>query len=212
MQAVVRYEPEQVEEALARLGLELPILLEAVQAGYVSRISRTANDAPNAGGFYQWNDTLRSLRENSAARGWKRDDSGNWPTIVHPENLLAVAVSSGNESVGNPRATPSTGRPKGSRTAHAVEVNAAQGWLPGFEPQTAEPTAERPTWLLMYFASRDELRAELSLPVSMDIEGRVVAWRERIILPKISLDPDAVVNAPAPDFGPDIEINIAKKA
>lgn len=212
MANAIRYEPEDVSAALKRLGVPLEILQEAVQAGYLGRISRTSNDAPNAGGFYQWNDTLRSLRENMVREGWHREDAGNWPTTVHADNKLAIAVSSGNELTGNPRATPSTKRAKGARTAQAVNCNRNQLWMPGFEPTVPETDENRPTWLLMFFADDNELRAELSLPINMDDEGHVSGWRERIILPALTLDPEVRVRIPEPDFGPDIEIKIAKKA
>ena len=126
MQTVVRWEVVDVENALAGLRVPLEVLQEAVQAGYLGRISRTANDAPNAAGFYQWNDSLRSLRENMTRKNWERGDTGNWPTTVHPDKLLAIAVSSGNRHTGKETATPSTKTPKGPRTAEAVNINANQ--------------------------------------------------------------------------------------
>ena len=211
MQTAIWSELDDVEAALARLEVPLELLQEAVQAGYLGRISRTANDAPNAAGFYQWNDTLRSLRENMARRNWQRNDNGNWPTTVHSEKLRAIAVSSGNQDTGNAKATPSTKTAKGPRTAKAVSVNANQPWLPGFEPVQYDEAQEpnHPTWLLLFFADEKELRAELSLPVTMDCDGHVSAWRERIILPALSLGP--IVTMPAPDFGPDVDIKIARK-
>lgn len=210
MQTVVRWEMVDVEEALGKLGVPLKVLLEAVQAGYLARISRTANDAPNSAGFYQWNDTLRSLRENMAGRNWGRNDTGNWPTTVHPEKLLAIAVSSGNADTGKEAANPSTKAPKGPRTARAVTINANQAWLPGLGPEEGvAPEGNLPTWLLLFFAGENELRAELSLPVNMDSEGHVSAWRERIILPTLPLNP--VLTLPEADFGPDVDIKIARK-
>lgn len=207
---MVRWELIDVEEALAELGVPLKFLQEAVQVGYLARISRRANDAPSAAGFYQWNDTLRSLRENMAGQNWARNDTGNWPTTVHPEKLLAIAVSSGNADTGKETANPSTKAPKGPRTARAVTINANQAWLPGFEPEEkAVPGASLPTWLLLFYANEKELRAELSLPVNMDSEGHVSTWRERIILPALPVDP--VLTVAEPDFGPDVDIKIARK-
>jgi len=211
MQTVVRWELIDVENALAGLSVPLKVLQEAVQAGYLGRISRTANDAPNAAGFYQWNDTLRSLRENMARETWRRSDTGNWPTTVHPENLLAIAVSSGNQHTGKETETPSTKAAKGPRTAKAVSINAHQSWLPGLEPlqEDLAPDANLPTWFLLFYADEKELRSELSLPVNMDSEGHVSTWRERIILPALPIDP--VLTLPEPDFGPDVDIKIARK-
>lgn len=211
MQTKAVEELDDVQMALARLGVPIQILQEAVQAGYVSRISRTTNDAPNAPGFYQWNDTLRNLCENMKGLEWQRDDSGNWPTIVHPKKVLAIAVSSGNKNTGKAHAMPSTKNAKGTRTTNAVSINANQPWLPGFEFMQSDQDAEKshPTWFLLFYTDEKELRAELSLPVKMDSEGHVSEWRERIILPTLSLDPE--IKIPKPDFGPDVDIKIARK-
>lgn len=204
------YRLEIIDEVLTNHKLPpLTVLTEALQAGYVGRNSRTANDAPNAAGFYQWNDTLRSLRENMASRGWSRNDDGNWPRTVHPDDRLAIAVSTGNQNTGRIDATPSTSRAKGPRTAYAVDVN--QTWLPGFEPKKpVVEEADYPTWFLMFHREKLELRSELSLPIEMGDDGHVNAWRERIILPTLPLDPEFGV-LPGPDFGPDVEIKIARR-
>jgi hypothetical protein len=209
METAIWSDPDDVEEALARLGVPLIVLQEAVQAGFLGRHSRTANDAPNAAGFYQWNDTLRHLRENMARIDWLRNDDGNWPRTVHPEKLHAIAVSSGNANTGRRNATPSTKTAKGPRTLEAVSIN--ETWLPGLEPKESEPTTDAsfPTWFLLFHADGAELQSELSLPVTMDDEGHVNAWRERIILPALPLNPD--ITMPAPDFGPDVDIKITKK-
>ncbi|MBV8362011.1 MAG: hypothetical protein JO189_29375 [Deltaproteobacteria bacterium] len=210
MQTMVRSELVDVEETLGKMGVPLKVLEEAVQAGYLAGISRTANDAPNAAGFYQWNDTLRSLRENMASQNWERNDAGNWPTTVHPDKLLAIAVSSGNADTGKETANPSTKALKGPKTARAVTINANQPWLPDFElEEEVAPEANLPTWLLLFYAAEKELRAELSLPVNIDSEGHVSAWRERVILPALPVDP--VLTVPEPDFGPDVDIKIARK-
>ena len=94
---------------------------------------------------------------------------------MHPENLPAV-VSSGNESVDNPR--DAEHRRQRFPTAHVRSpANKAGCRDPGDERR--EPTAES-RQLLMYFASRDERAEPVSCPSAWTCWGRVVAWRERI--------------------------------
>jgi hypothetical protein len=211
--AIVRFDAKDVEKALLRLDVPQCVLQEAVQAGYVSRISRTANDARNAAGFYQWNETVRSLRDNMATRDWQRNDDGNWPTTVHPERKLAVAVASGDSNTGDEKAIPCTKTSKGPRTKAAVNRNANQLQLPlpGFKPPQSNYVAgpQYPTWLFLFYTDTKELRAELSLPVNMNSEGFVSEWSERIVLPAIPLDPVVIVSEP--NFGPDVDIKIVRK-
>ena len=204
----------EIETTLEKMGIPLILLQEAVKAGYISRISRTANDAPNAAGFYQWNDTLRALRENLTKEGWSKDNTGNWPRAIHPERKFFIAVSSGNIATGNQSSTLSTKSAKGPKTANAVDINATQPWIVGFQELCAplEKTATNdslPTWFLLFYTDEEEVRAELSLPVGMDCEGHVDEWRERIILP--ALLTNTSIDLPEPDFGPDIDIQITRR-
>lgn len=212
MNEAIWFEDDDVEAALARLGLSLPPLTKAVRFGYVSRISRTANDAPNAAGFYQWNDTLRILREELVlTHQWYRRDSNNFATIVHPDGVVAIAVSSGNSGTGRRNERPSTRRLKGACTDALVNTNAIQlelfpeGTIPG-------PKADAPhqamTWMLLFFTDEDEIRSELSLPDRMD-DGEIVSWKTRIILPSQPIDP--VLDIRPPDFGPEVDISIQRR-
>ena len=212
METAVRYELNDVEIALARLGLTIAPLAQAVQLGYLARHSCTANDAPNAPGFYQWNATLRGLREGLVLMDWTRCDDGNFATIVSPDERIAISVASGNLDTGNPLAVPSTRSSKGPNTAAAVSVNAGQFELfPAmFTPPVHDGDDKRATWILLFYTDGKELRSELSLPIAMDVDGHIMAWKERIILPVQPLDNDVpVLN---PDFGPDVEIKVSRRA
>jgi hypothetical protein len=211
MPVAVWHEVEDVDAALARLGLRRAPLLRAVQAGYLARISRTENDAPIAWGFYQWNETLRTLREELVVQGWLRDDNQGYSTVENPERTIAIAVSSGDAGTGQRWETPRTKRSKGPRTAEAVIDNAAQ--LDLFPETLAVPTpapGDHVTWILLFYCDGNQLRAELSLPVSMDANGHIELWRERIILP--SQPVDSSISVPEPDFGPEVEIDIQRRA
>ena len=212
MKVAVWHEPEDVDTALGRLGLARAPLLRAVQAGYLARISRTPNDAPIAGGFYQWNETLRALREDLGLLGWQRSDDQGYSTVINPDRSLSLAVSSGDEATGQRWATPRTRRNKGPRTAEAVTGNAAQIEL--FPDLILVPASEerpgRLTRILLFNAGEGVLRAELSLPVTMDERGHVELWKERIILPAQPLGPDLVLMEP--DFGPDLDIDVQRRA
>lgn len=212
LKTMIRNEPEDVDAALARLGLAAPPLMRSVRAGYLSRISRTANDAPIAAGFYHWNETLRTLRDELVVLGWQRVDEQMFSTVVSPDGKIAISVSSGDEATGNPRGFPRTKRDKGPRTADAIYVNVEQ--LDLFE-KAPEPTSEEEveclTYVLLFHADATELRAELSLPVSMDEKDHIDSWRERIILRSQPLDPEGAA-MPEPDFGPDIDIDVQRRA
>lgn len=212
MKVAIWSEPEDVAAALARLGLALAPLVTAVNRGHLAAISRTANDAPNAAGFYQWNETLRTLREELAVFEFTRSNTRGYSTALRGDKRMAIAASSGDEGTGIADANPSTKQVKGPCTIAAVSSNAAQLELfPRLVLMPASPPEEVEclTWILLFRAAGKELRAELSLPVTMDEGGLIRAWRERIILPSQPLDATFII--PEPDFGPDVEIEIQRR-
>lgn len=212
LKTVIHDKPEEVDAALARLGLTPPPLMRAVRAGYLSRISRTANDAPIAAGFYHWNETLRTLRDELVVLGWTRVDEQMFSTILSPDGRIAISVSSGDEATGSARGFPRTKRDKGPRTADVIHANVEQLDLFETTPESApEEEAECLTYVLLFHADATELRAELSLPVSMDEKDHIDSWRERIILGAQPLDPEGAT-MPEPDFGPDIDIDVQRRA
>ena len=203
-------DPEEVDTALARLGLTREPLREAVLAGLLARDACTANDPPFLPGIYQWGRTVRVLREGLAPSGWSRSDEGNFCTVVEPGGAFAIAVASGSEHTGLVGLEmPTTKRRKGPSTAEAVHTNAQLYLFPEFAPAvTAEP--DRATWVLLFYSDGKEIRTELSLPDSIGDDGHINGWRERIILGAQPLDGEL---APiTPDFGPDPTIDVRRKA
>lgn len=216
LKTAIRNTPEDVGAALRRLGLTAAPLMRAVRAGYISRVSRTANDAPIAAGFYHWNETLRTLRDELVMLGWTRVDEQMFSTILSPDGKTAISVSSGDDATGDPRGFPKTKRDKGPRTADAIDANIGQLDLFDTAPEMVlaaalEDEVECLTYVLLFHANATELRAELSLPVSMDEHDHIDTWRERIILRSQPIDPEGDT-LPKPDFGPEIDIDVKRRA
>lgn len=119
--------------------------------------------------------------------------SGNWRT--------------GLRDVGDPQ----TARAKGEATARAVQTNVQLEFdfdLDRADRAGGDDSSTR-TWLLLYFRDeqRSELRAELSLPVWMDVKGVVTKWRERILLEPRTFGPDVRVPRDAKGGG-DVDFTI----
>lgn len=210
MQPKLHATPDEVDAALARLGLTREPLWEAVLAGLLARDGCTANDPPFLPGIYQWGRTVRGLREGLAPLGWSRSDEDNFCTVVEPGGTFAIAVASGSEHTGRVgREMPTTKRRKGPSTAEAVQANAQLYLFEEFAPAVPnEP--DRATWVLLFHSDGKEIRIEVSLPDSMSDDGHINGWRERIVLGGRPLDGDIIPSAP--DFGPDPIIEVRRKA
>ena len=179
----------EVTDALAELGLTPDILNEAILRGETARDSCTANDPPNAPGFYSWAGTVRALRDILVPLGWVRNDDVNYSRIVNDELNIAIAVVTGDEATGNPDFSPKTKYPKGPATQAAVTVNQDSLFSELSAPTEDEPEYPWITWMLLRKRSGTTVFAELSLPSAMSKDGQVERWESRIILEPMSFDP-----------------------
>jgi len=97
-----------------------------------------------------------------------------------------VTVSSGDKDTGKVFGNPKTKNPKGSLFDAAVERNTRQrDMFPELLPEAIRnfaSTVSYKTWVFLVFISDEEIRAELSLPYSMDDTDRLSEWSERIIV------------------------------
>jgi len=187
--------PEEVPSRLAELGLRQEILREAVQRRQAARASCTQNHPAPFPGISAWAETVAALRELLRPDGWTRLDSGNLPLTVDPANRVSLIVSTGDENTGT-EISPCTRSSKGPRTENAVTVNALQMDLfdVRLRPEDLDDSSGKMTFLLLFHhdAKANEVRCELSRPITMNDEGQVNGWAERIILPSSPFGGDMV--------------------
>jgi hypothetical protein len=178
---------------LAELGLTVEIIERVVRRADAEASMCTALDPPIIEGLTRWARTTRFLREELIPRGWRFDN----PRTIHPSGEFAIVASTGDELTGLLDALPATKYLKGEATVRAVEINEQLALDFGdFDPSEGDDAGEILTWLLMYHASEDEFRAELSLPDAI-VDGRITSWAERIILPGFPRDEDRLAGPAA---------------
>lgn len=217
MNSNVKHLPADVADRLKELGLDLTTLVDVVRQGHHVFISASPNDPPLAPGFSAWARMVRALREHLLPKGWARSDENNYSIVISPSDELVIAVATGDENTGRYGESPTTKSTKGPSTIEAVATNQQQlslAFIPAI-PAPARPIEagkERMTWILLVHRGLGEVRCELSLPMSMGADGRIDAWRERILIGAIPTDPDAVNITPQPSDLPDISIDIKRRA
>lgn len=219
MAETVRIEFPDVHNRLNELGLEQEALENVVRRGHYAFISCTENDAPLYPGLAAWNQMVRALREYLLPKGWSRSNENSFPLVVNPNGTMAIAVSSSDEQTGRGEVSPATKSSKGPRTIEVVAANQEQMNLFRLEPSPV-PTAasetnsddNRMTWYLLFHRAINEVRCELSLPLFMGDDGRIVGWQERIILGTIPTDPEFLELTPPAPPQPDIDVAIKRRA
>lgn len=205
-------EPDTIATRLTQLGVTEGALREAVYQGHLQRTRLTLNHPSIYHGLNMWGEVVAALREQLRPDGWIRQEVGSFALTVHEDLKLAITVASGDEGTGNPFAHPSNRSKKGRNTVEAIEANRQLELFERLPPEHRQEGDERQTWVLMHHTDigRGEIRLEISRPSNIGDDGKITEWAERIILGSIPFDDELVEIYPP--SGPDIEIDIRRKA
>jgi len=214
--SLVVSEPRDVDQRLAELGLDATVLNTAALQGFAGWASCTKNHPPTYPGTVAWAEATRALREGLFTRGWMRRNESNLPLVVNGGGTIAIAIASGDAETGNKDGFPCTRSTRGVKTAEAVRVNRQQESFDFMDPipviESINTTGVS-TWLFLIYrdlATRT-LRSELSRPISMNDEGRVNEWAERLILNPAPFadDPEVLADNNA-NQSPEVIVDIQK--
>lgn len=185
---VVHAKPLSIRTRLLELDIPLELLIASAQAGFIERMNASPFDPVTKAGTDAWSYPVRVIREGLEGRGWRLDDPQNLPLVISDERKINVTVSSGDEMTGieKPRRDPRSKNTKGALLATAIERNIDQiDLFPDALPERVVKfgqTLAYPTWVFLLYITDDEIRAELSLPNSMDDHDHLNGWAERIVL------------------------------
>ena len=212
---IVRVQPTEVADRLKeRFEWSVSAFVLAVQQGYIERSNASPFDGPMAPGTDAWRYTLRSLRQQADARGWTMADPGNLSMTINEALEVAIVVFSGDDATGLAHLKPKSKNPRGSMVKQAIKRNTEQMSLFGDVIEEEGPSVEEvlgyETWVLLIYITDEKVRAELSLPVSVDDKDYVSDWAERIII-NVPLPGSEWEQAPDADSGPDILPDVSFK-
>ena len=213
MSAIVLFEnTDEIASRLDQLEVNEVALREAVYQGHLQRTRLTLNHPTIYHGLNMWGEIVAALREQLRPLGWTRQEIASYALTIHEERGLAITVASGDEATGNPSAHPCNRSRKGRNTVEAIEANRQLELFEKLPPEIQDAASGKQTWVLMHHTDMvcGEIRLELSRPSSIAKDGKISEWSERIILGSIPFDDDLMEIYPP--SGPDIEIDIRRKA
>ena len=204
-------------DAEARLreldGLTVDMLHRAAAVGDQARREVSPLHRSNYSGTRMQAETFGELAELLVPRGWRKAQRKEdvLERLHAPTGRLALTVNSGTQDVGLVNRVPSTRHPRGGAGREAVDAN--QGML--FDMPVSQVRDDVLTWFVLFYVDegdRGQIRIEVSLPELRD-GGRIVAWRERIVVPP--LEPPAGRSQretqPAPEV-PDVDVPVFRRA
>lgn len=205
-----------VHSRLSELGLTLAALQEAVNAGYLARTRLTLHHPRIYWGYVFWAETVAELRNQLRVQGWDKTDNGNYERTVNPEKDIAIVVTTGDGGTGCTDLNASNRNPKGTNTVDAIEENICQLSLPILDNNQSlqQNSTSCITWILLVHVAKNEIRSELSIPSKIE-KGKILSWKERIILPATPRDDDGfdidIDYNNAPPLPPEIDIPVMRR-
>ncbi len=184
---------QEVNEWLEGLRLPCRAIDETIDRMVAAARECTSFDAPTRAGSEMWFVGVRVLREQ-LVRGdgiWTVVNRNNLPLVVSIDGI-AIAISGGDATTGDPTRIPGTKWSKGPEWMRAIQGNQGvlPGMLPKFTPVTsqgrAQPISGNPTtWVLLVYWDEFTVSAELSRPAAFRLENdevQVCGWDIRLIL------------------------------
>lgn len=201
------------DELLAAVSADLTVKLvhEVVISAFDPYVVSLSNFAPcgSKGTELQMRAT-ENLRDRLCGLGWVKTDVEQVPCVIsRPDGVRIACTTDGGPSIGIDYPAKPIMREKGSGTIRlAGHKGNGTAPLPGFEAYIQDDGLEKLDDLDFYYLlmhldeAHQEIRLELSAPV-LDEKGANLGWRDRIILPPISISNEPPVDTksvPAPDI------------
>jgi hypothetical protein len=191
MEPVV-HEDAAAAKRLAELDLTAADLISALIGADQEARTWTPLAPPMMAGLARWGKTNELLRARLVERGWSHDNPKGLPRTISPAGDFAIVATTGDAVTGYPGGSPSTKYAKGIQTVRAIGRNFHQLAFDFSDLFAGEDRwddgDDLATWLLLYHATADQVRSELSLGNGIDRRGHVSEWIERIILPALRTD------------------------
>ena len=207
--------PDSLDQinALENLGLKQE-MLQSIGLRILTAYSQaTPHDAVGAAGTYAYLSAVKSIRDILKKEGWEPLQKDNMEMVTHKKLNINILVSSGDRFTGKTEREPSNKNPKGTRTSQVVSNNPRQPYLfPVMNKAVQLKKAPTPTWFLFYHVDlkKEEMRMELSLPSSYDLERRKIhGLVERIILSPVEFDGYNIDIEE--EFAPEFEFEVKRK-
>ncbi|MEV4127878.1 hypothetical protein [Nocardia sp. NPDC049707] len=192
-------EPPDAPEYLSHMGITVPDVTSAIQAGDISARNMTTHHPVTAAGLMRWIYVVGTMRERLAVtKLWVGDDPKNRPISQRTDGSYTLSVVGGNEITGvidNLRG-PSAARRRGKATEEAVNdmvplitVQALRGGTRADESDVRKQPPQGP-WFLVYHRDTNAVRMEISLPLGFE-DGQFTGWNVRVILDEWRPDSDS---------------------
>ena len=202
-------DPAEVGSILAAIDLWPAILKEAPRVGLAEYVECTLHDPAHLPSVVLSGKTARGLSDLLVPHGWRHRSHMGHTAVVHPTGLVAVTVAIGDAKTGLFTETPSTSAAKGLATEVFIQDTQRQLFT---SPSEVTGTPIGCTLLLYPFDREGVLNLEFSVAERMNEEGKISAWRTRLILPQIPFGDTISQPIDAPTPAPQQPVGVQRKS
>jgi hypothetical protein len=207
---------EAVRRRLAELGVPLEVLSEAVRIGYGMGDFTTKAHPRTYQGTVVWGEITGALRTGLAKVAWDIDDTDNIARAVRPDEKVSIVVVAGNEFTGlrDKHEQLSTRRKRGPAGVRIVKENTQYTLqLNDVARESDDLVASLDgTWFFLYYRVGDVARTELSYARAVSTSGKLLSWKERLILPDVDLTEPTPRTRTNDDTPPEVDVTITRRA
>lgn len=174
------------EVALSKLAATLGLSAEDIEYVGIAMVEAAASAHPlgarTEAGYLRWSRGIAACGERLAPHGYRRVMEEGAELILSPDGSVAIAVTAGDEAVGNDLRVPKARYPRGAVTRRKIAINGLQlGLFDIGEPTPEEATAST-LWMLLHKTERNRLILEIALPAVIEPDGTTIHWEDRIQL------------------------------
>ncbi|MEV6430099.1 hypothetical protein [Nocardia sp. NPDC051463] len=192
-------EPPDAASYLSHMGIMVPDIAAAIEAGDTWAGNMTKHHPITAAGLMRWIHVVGTMRERLAVtKLWTGADPKNRPISQRKDGAFTLSVVGGNEVTGiiDHPSGPSAARRRGRATEEAVNgtvplitVQALRGGAGDHDSDLRNQPPHGP-WFLVYHRDTDAVRVEVSLPLGFK-DGQFTGWKVRVVLDEWRPDSDS---------------------
>jgi hypothetical protein len=202
---------------LAELQVPWPTLKEALRRGHLAGDFCTQAHARTYRGLRVYHEVNGELRGQLAVHAWLFDDADNIPRAIRPDRQVVITAVSGNAQTGLSGDGAQTRNRRGGAGIRIVEQNAQISLLDLLLENERERLGEQltQTWFLLFYRDGDIIRSELSLADGVTVDGTLLRWAERLILPEFYLyegDSSPVEGPTPPAVASDVDVPVTRRS
>lgn len=179
MSAVIFKTEQEMTNKLQQFGVSLDDLIKIVRSVVTAHFDAVPNDPCTASGQFKYIYGTRALRDLFCGNGWVSDREHGIESVFNPENGTKVIYQSVDLACNDFREPKAISR-KGNASQSLIE-RSMTGYLFSEMEDDYQKKTNATTWFLCVSINNDVVRAELSLPHSVE-NNNFGGFIERIYL------------------------------